>query len=134
MWTNIKKFYPQNNIFKKEYEILNHLYFGLNFIFSGTAIGRFRQIFLLIFSRRPTMAAVVFTQPPLTPHPPPHPRFPHHKKAFYNNVIEVRINNIWSEFDSFYRDKIWTCGFSRLFKSEAVPCNWNSTTQDKKGV
>ena len=71
VWTNIKKFYAQNNIFKKEYEILNHLYFGLNFIFSGTAIGRFRQIFLLIFSRRPTMAAVVFTQPPLIPHPPP---------------------------------------------------------------
>ena len=41
------KKYFQNNDFK--YEILNHLYFGPNFIFGGTALGRFSQCFFLDF-------------------------------------------------------------------------------------
>ena len=47
-----------------KYEILNHLYFGPNFVFWGIALGRFSQCFFLIFRRRPTMVAVIFTQPP----------------------------------------------------------------------
>ena len=36
MWTNMKKLYGWNNIFQKrnsKHEILNHLYFGPNFVF-----------------------------------------------------------------------------------------------------
>ena len=58
--------HSQNNIFKKRfsnYDILNHLYFGLNFgLFGGTALGRFSSCFFLIFCRRATMVAVIFTQ------------------------------------------------------------------------
>ena len=45
MWANIKKLYARNNILKKssKYEILNHLYFGPNFDFWGTALWRFSQ-------------------------------------------------------------------------------------------
>ena len=45
MWTNIKKLHARNNILKKssKYEILNHLHFGPNFVFWGTALGRFSQ-------------------------------------------------------------------------------------------
>ena len=65
MWTNIKKLYARNNILKKssKYEILNHLYFGPNFVFWGTALGRFsRGVFFSIFRRRPTMVVNIFTQ------------------------------------------------------------------------
>ena len=44
VWTNIKKLYIRINIFKKKNskdEILNHLYFGPNFVFWGTALGCF---------------------------------------------------------------------------------------------
>ena len=40
------KLYARNNILKNEnckYEILNHLYFGQNFAFWGTALGHFSQ-------------------------------------------------------------------------------------------
>ena len=39
--------YARNNIVKKNsrYEILNHLYFGPNFFFSGTALGLFSRCF-----------------------------------------------------------------------------------------
>ena len=38
-----KVVFARNNVFKKQlqYEILNHLYFGPNFVFWGTASGRF---------------------------------------------------------------------------------------------
>ena len=65
MWANIKKLYARNNILKKssKYEILNHLYFGPNFDFWGTTLGRFSQgLFFSIFRRRPTMVVNIFTQ------------------------------------------------------------------------
>ena len=45
-WMNIKKLYARNNIFKKKKKnskmrFLNHLYFGPNFVFWGTALGCF---------------------------------------------------------------------------------------------
>ena len=61
----MKKLYApnQNNIFKKKnsnYAILNHLHFGPNLVFWGTALRHFSQNFL----RRPTMVAKIFAQPP----------------------------------------------------------------------
>ena len=50
-----------------KYEILNHLYFGLKFVFWGVLYGVLASVFFLIFSRRPTMVFLV------------HPH--HHKKA-----------------------------------------------------
>ena len=49
LWTNTNNLYARNNIFKKQKkskcEILNHLYFCPNFVFWGTALGRFSQWF-----------------------------------------------------------------------------------------
>ena len=50
-----------------QYEILNNLYFGLNFVFFGTRLGHFSQCFFLIFRRPPTIVTDIFTQPS----PPP---------------------------------------------------------------
>ena len=73
VWTNIKTLFARNTIFKKRIPnmrfYLNNLYFGSNFVFFGTAIGRFSQCFFLIFRRRPTMLAKIFTHPPPTPPP-----------------------------------------------------------------
>ena len=44
-----------------KYEILNHLYFGPNFVFGGLLSGI--QVLFLIFCRRPTIVAHIFTQP-----------------------------------------------------------------------
>ena len=45
IWTNIKTLYAHNNIFKKKripnMRFLNHLYYGQNFVFLGTAWERF---------------------------------------------------------------------------------------------
>ena len=71
------KLLARNNISKKgnyKYEILNHLYFGPSFAFWRTALGRFSQCFFLIFRRRSTMVANIFTQLP---------HHHHHKKASY---------------------------------------------------
>ena len=46
VWTNIKLLYARNNIFKKRVpnmRFLNHLYLGPNFVFYGTALGRFQS-------------------------------------------------------------------------------------------
>ena len=48
VWTNIKKFYARNNIFKKKNsknEILNHLCFDTKFVILGTALWRFNCFF-----------------------------------------------------------------------------------------
>ena len=45
LWMNIK---IQKNNFK--YELLNHLYFGPNFVFWETALGRFNQRFFFFFN------------------------------------------------------------------------------------
>ena len=45
-----------------KYDILNHLYFGPDFNFGGTALGRFSQCFLKIFCCQPTMVADILTQ------------------------------------------------------------------------
>ena len=45
LWMNIK---IQKNNFK--YEFLNHLYFGPNFVFWETALGRFNQRFVFFFN------------------------------------------------------------------------------------
>ena len=61
LWMNIK---IQKNNFK--YEFLNHLYFGPNFVFWETALGRFNQrffFFFSIFQSWPAMAVDIFTQP-----------------------------------------------------------------------
>ena len=59
------KYFQKKNY---KYEILNHLHFDPNFVFRGTALGRFSQcFFFLIFLRRPTMMAYIFTQPPAQP-------------------------------------------------------------------
>ena len=68
----LDKYYFQKK--NSKYEIINNLYFGSNFVFYGTAIGRFSQCFFLIFRRRPTIVADIFTQAP------------HHKKASYDPV------------------------------------------------
>ena len=89
------KLYARNNIFIKknyEYEILNHLYFGPNFVFWRIALGRFSQCFFLIFRRRPTMVGKIFTQPTLLP-----PAY--HKKVSYrpdSGKIYVQRLNIYS--------------------------------------
>ena len=44
--------------------------------------------------------------------------FQHRKKGYRENTFH----------------KIWTCSFSKVVKSKAVPHNWNNTTQDKKCV
>ena len=45
-----------------------HLYFTLNFIFWGNALGHFSQCFFLIFCRQPTMVDdIVFQLPPPLP-------------------------------------------------------------------
>ena len=59
-----KKYFQKSNF---KYEILNHLYFGPNFFFWGTALGHFSQCFFCFFSnfrRRLAMAAEIFTQSP----------------------------------------------------------------------
>ena len=43
------------------YEILNHSYFGLNFVFWGTTLWRFSQYFFPIFRRPPAMLFDIFT-------------------------------------------------------------------------
>ena len=54
-WNGVDEYkkveYARNNIFKKlfQYETLNHLYSGSNFVLWGTALNRFSQCFLLIF-------------------------------------------------------------------------------------
>ena len=48
------KKYFQKNDFK--YEIFNHLYFGSNFVFWGTALGHFSHCFFSIFQHRPAMS------------------------------------------------------------------------------
>ena len=80
--------YARNNIFIKR--ILNmricHLYFTLNFIFWGNALGHFSQCFFLIFCRQPTMVAdIVFQLPP--PLPPQKKK----KKASYGPARPVCI-------------------------------------------
>ena len=63
--------HARKNIFKKtnfKYEILNHLYFGSNFVFWWTALGRFSQCF----------AFVQFFN--VAPPPPPTPT-PRHKNV-----------------------------------------------------
>ena len=47
---------PKHYFQKKnsKYDILNHLYFGPNFVFLGTALGRFSQCFFLTIKRLPT--------------------------------------------------------------------------------
>ena len=48
-----------------KHEIMNHLYFGANFIFWVTSLGRFTWCFLLTFHCRPTMVANIFAQAPI---------------------------------------------------------------------
>ena len=43
----------------------------------------------------------------------------------------MRINNIWSKFDNFKREKIWTCSFSRVLSLKTY-LTTETTTQDKK--
>ena len=60
------KYYFQKK--NSKYEILNHFYFGSNFVsFFGTALGRFSQCFF-------------FTQ-----HPPPPPSLPHQLLQFFTD-------------------------------------------------
>ena len=52
MWTNIKKFYARNNIFKKKNfknEILNHLCFDTKFVILETALWRFNHCLFFFF-------------------------------------------------------------------------------------
>ena len=72
--------YPKQYFQKKnsKYDILNHLYFGPNFVFVWTALGRFSQCCFLIFCRQPIMMADIFTQP-----------LPHHKKASYGPRLPI---------------------------------------------
>ena len=71
VWTNIKKLYARNNIFEKNNskdEILNHLYFGPNFVFLGTVLRCFSQRFFLNIFRQKTMVADIISQfQPLPP-------------------------------------------------------------------
>ena len=48
IWTNIKKLYTQNNVFKKRFPnmILRIIYILVQISFLGTALGRFSQCFL----------------------------------------------------------------------------------------
>ena len=51
VWTNIKKVVcPKKYVQKKnsKYEILNHLYFGPNFVLWRVALGRFSQCFVVV--------------------------------------------------------------------------------------
>ena len=77
------KLYARNNIHKNEnckYEILNHLYFGQNFAFWGTALGHFSQCFFFnVFCCWPTMVVNIFTV------------VPNHKKA--SNVTCRNLNS-----------------------------------------
>ena len=64
------KLYAQNNIFIKknyEYEILNHLYFGPNFVFWRIALGRFSQCFFFNLSPSTNYGGQNF----YSAHPPP---------------------------------------------------------------
>ena len=79
VWANTKSLYARNNIFKKRIpnmRFLNHLYFGPNFHFWGTALGRFSSL-VNLGGRHVCLA-------PLLPPPPPLHR--HHKKASYGPV------------------------------------------------
>ena len=76
-----KIFFQKNNF---KYEILNHLYFGPNFFFGETALGRFSQVFFFNF-----LTSVRHGDRHFYSAAPP-PPLPHHKKAFYgpgNNNI-----------------------------------------------
>ena len=86
MWTKVV--YPKNYFQKKnyKYEILNHLYFGPSFVFSGIALGRYSQRFFKIFLSLVNHGGQHCYSAPL--HPPP----PGHKKAFYGHA-EYRGKN-----------------------------------------
>ena len=64
-------------------EILNHSYFGPNFVFGGTALARFSQYFFFFFQFSPS-----------TNHGGQHfywAPHPHHKKASYGHAESIQI-------------------------------------------
>ena len=65
VWTNVKKFYAWNNIFRKRIPIVIFwiIYILVQISFFGTVLGRFTQCFFLIFHRQLTMVVGSFTQP-----------------------------------------------------------------------
>ena len=79
---------------KKE---LQRITFGPNFLFWGTALGRFTQFFL-ICRCRPTMVALIFAQ-----HPPPSPSLP-------PALIEYKDIKNLEDFIELKASKLKDCG------------------------
>ena len=67
VWTNIKKLFSRNNVFKKG---ITNMQFWIIYIlvqisfFGGLVLGCFSHHLFLVFYRRPTMVVDIFTQPP----------------------------------------------------------------------
>ena len=107
-----------------KYEILNHLYFGPNFVFWRTALGCFSQCFSLMFRCRLTMV----TMGPHThthTHTHTHHHHHHHKKKLPTalatfvlwstlNKISKQNKNIEGWLQSNHRDTKLMVSLSRL--------------------
>ena len=110
-----KKFVCPKKCFQKKNskcEILNHFYFGPNFVFLETALGRFSQCFFKDFSSSANHGGRHFYSVP-----------PHHKKASYGPVSAQKCYN-------FITLSVWIVYKHMCLKIQLCLKIWFSTSFD----
>ena len=104
---------------------MNHLYFDPNFVFLGTALGRFSQCFFLYFF---VVGQYIYSGPPLSsPLCPPPPTHTHNKKASYGPVkedIKISSNIILQLQQSFLSNPLFLLVIALNHQSSTVFLVW----------